>query len=117
MSARKQRPGATPRPHTNPAAGSVTAPGQGPASQVGGRREDPASTLPSWLAVSTCAGSAPGAHARRGAERYHVFAQAGRNRRPATPGGPAHSCTSFEPTLALAHLIEHAVINFECAIL
>ena len=56
-------------------------------------------------------------HECRGAERYHVFAQASRNRRPATPGGPAYSCTSFEPTLALAHLIEHAVIDFECAIL
>jgi hypothetical protein len=47
-------------------------------------------------------------HECRGAEVYHVFAPA-RGQSPAAGDG-------FEAPLALTHLIEHAVIDFQCAI-
>jgi len=48
-------------------------------------------------------------HECRGAEAYHVFASKGR------PGARLPTDT-FNPRLALAHLIEHAVIDFQCVI-
>ena len=45
-------------------------------------------------------------HQCRGPSAYHVFGGNGRPRAPA----------DFEPGLALAHLLEHVVIDFECAV-
>jgi hypothetical protein len=50
-----------------------------------------------------------GRHECRGPMAYHVFHSA-RGAREASP-------EPLDPCLALAHLIEHAVIDFECAIL
>ncbi len=55
-------------------------------------------------------------HECRGAERYHVFAGA-RGAVPADYGSGARARDGFEPALALAHLLEHAVIDFQCSIL
>jgi hypothetical protein len=51
-------------------------------------------------------------HECRGAEAYHVFAS------KASAGAPvgSQSAEPFNPRLALAHLIEHAVIDFQCVI-
>jgi hypothetical protein len=48
-------------------------------------------------------------HECRGLETYHIFAP---GRRAVPPTGPP----VFEAGLMLAHLIEHAVIDFQCAV-
>ncbi len=48
-------------------------------------------------------------HECRGAEAYHVFASSAR-------AGAPPSVETFNPRLALAHLIEHTVIDFQCVI-
>lgn len=52
-------------------------------------------------------------HECRGSSRYHVFAHV---RRPAASGS-GDGGAPFEGALALAHLVEHAVIDFQCDIL
>jgi len=60
-------------------------------------------------------------HECRGEQVYHVFLGAGRQF-PARPegasGGEGAPCAPwpFDGSLALAHLIEHAIIDFQCAI-
>ncbi|HEU4401788.1 MAG TPA: hypothetical protein VFT43_06755, partial [Candidatus Polarisedimenticolia bacterium] len=64
-------------------------------------------------------------HECRGLERYHVFARArpsspeasgSGTARPGADASPNDGPDSFEAALALAHLIEHAVIEFQCTI-
>ena len=68
-----------------------------------------------------------GRHECRGPMAYHVFASGnGSPRRgdaspnagaPGAPGREPAAAPPLEGSLALAHLIEHAVIDFQCAIL
>jgi hypothetical protein len=50
-------------------------------------------------------------HQCRGPADYHVFARNGQPR-----ANPASHAPKFEGELALAHLLEHMVIDFECAV-
>ena len=61
--------------------------------------------------LAVCPGLA--LHECRGPSSYHVLAGA-RRLREATPGG---SGSRLEAPLALAHLVEHAIIDFQCDIL
>ncbi len=55
-------------------------------------------------------------HECRGPEAYHVVPGNGRNAGAAGGPGPPGPTQPFDGALALAHLIEHVVIDFQCAI-
>jgi hypothetical protein len=58
-------------------------------------------------------------HECRGPHAYRVLAPETRRRPRETAGkkpGPHGTAAPFDPGLALAHLIEHAVIDFQCAL-
>ncbi len=79
--------------------------------------EDPVAAIAS--VEETLLAFSPGfaKHECRGARSYHVFARAVR-RAPAPAASPQSdgAANPFEAALALAHLIEHAVLDFQCAI-